>query len=80
MLQSAKCALKKTSHQTSQPTSHLRAAENGIFTSNTPSSDWQTVHGLFPRGFNQLKIQNAYFPIIVNKTRNFVAEWSRCAR
>eukprot|EP00882_Tetradesmus_deserticola_P009550 GHRQ01010084.1.p1 GENE.GHRQ01010084.1~~GHRQ01010084.1.p1 ORF type:complete len:489 (+),score=219.99 GHRQ01010084.1:196-1662(+) len=54
-----------------------RMAENGIFTSDTPSSDWQTVHGLFPRGFNQLKIQTAYFPIIVKKTHNFVAEWSR---
>ncbi|WIA11150.1 hypothetical protein OEZ85_011289 [Tetradesmus obliquus] len=54
-----------------------RLAENGIFTSDTPSADWQTVHGLFPRGFNQLKIQNAYFPIIVKKTNAFVAEWSR---
>ncbi|KAF6264212.1 cytochrome P450 [Scenedesmus sp. NREL 46B-D3] len=54
-----------------------RMAENGIFTSDTPSSDWQTVHGLFPRGFNQLKIQTAYFPIIVKKTNNFVTEWSR---
>jgi hypothetical protein len=58
----------------------MSAAENGIFTSDTPSSDWQTVHGLFPRGFNQLKIQHAYFPIIVKKTNNFVAEWSRWAR
>jgi hypothetical protein len=35
------------------------------------------VHGLFPRGFNQLKIQNTYFPIILKKTHNFVTEWSR---
>lgn len=57
----------------------LPAGGNGIFTSSTPSTDWQTVHGLFPRGFNQLKIQNAYFPIIVKKTNSFVAEWSRWA-
>lgn len=74
-----------THHTTLHPKLHtklhtnpcLPAAENGIFTSDTPSADWQTVHGLFPRGFNQLKIQNAYFPIIVKKTNAFVAEWSR---
>jgi hypothetical protein len=50
---------------------------NGIFTSGTLSTDWQTAHGLFPRGFNPLKITQAYFPIILQKTHKFVEEWSK---
>jgi hypothetical protein len=33
------------------------SADNGIFTSSTWSEDWQTIHGILPRGFNQLRIQ-----------------------
>lgn len=51
-----------------------RFAGNGLFTSSTLDHDWQVAHGLLPRAFNQIRIKN-YFPVILDKTRGFVAAW-----
>eukprot|EP00877_Chromochloris_zofingiensis_P012868 jgi/Chrzof1/7835/Cz02g38090.t1 len=49
---------------------------NGLFTSSNTDMDWQTAHGLLPRGFNQIRVKN-YFPVILDKTRTFMYEWSK---
>eukprot|EP00775_Hariotina_reticulata_P009541 gene9541-9705_t len=49
-------------------------AGNGLFTSSTYDPDWETAHGLLPRGFNQIRIKN-YFGVILEKTRSFAAAW-----
>ncbi|KAF8059389.1 cypD [Scenedesmus sp. PABB004] len=50
-------------------------AGNGLFTSSTLDHDWESAHGLLPRGFNQIRIKN-YYPVMLDKTRSFAAAWA----
>lgn len=52
--------------------------DNGLFTSNETSSDWQTGRNILPRGFNQIKVKS-FSPIIMAKTRAFIREWASLA-
>jgi len=55
-------------------------AGNGIFTSSTYDSDWQTAHGMLPRFYNALKIRTYYpasEPLLVGPSpKQLILRWA----
>ncbi|KAL7529350.1 hypothetical protein ACHAWF_002947, partial [Thalassiosira exigua] len=50
----------------------------GLFTDSTTSPAWETAHGVLPKYFNAIRIQN-YYPTILEKTQAFAKEWAKLA-